>query len=67
VDWQIGSMTAAPAPNSPRRTKVVQLYSKTVNLRAVQSLLGRATIDTTVRYLGVKVCDAPRLAEQIEL
>jgi hypothetical protein len=31
------------------------------------SLLGHAKIETTVRYLGVEVDDAQRLAEEIEL
>jgi hypothetical protein len=30
-------------------------------------LLGHAKVETTVRYLGVKVDDALRLAERIEL
>lgn len=53
--------------HSLRRTKVAQLYRKTGNLRAVQLLLGHAKIETTVRYLGVEVDYALRLAEQIEL
>ena len=53
--------------HSLRRTKVAQIYRKTGNLRAVQLLLGHAKIETTVRYLGVEVDDALRLAEQIEL
>ena len=53
--------------HSLRRTKVAQLYRKTGNLRAVQLLLGHAKIETTVRYLGVELDDALRLAEQIEL
>jgi integrase len=53
--------------HSLRRTKVAQLYRKTGNLRAVQLVLGHAKIETTVRYLGVEVDDALRLAEQIEL
>ena len=53
--------------HSLRRTKVAQIYRKTGNLRAVQLLLGHSKIETTVRYLGVEVEDALRLAEQIEL
>jgi integrase len=53
--------------HSLRRTKVAQIYRKTGNLRAVQLLLGHAKIETTVRYLGVEVDDALRLAEQVEL
>lgn len=53
--------------HSLRRTRVAQLYRKTGNLRAVQLLLGHAKIETTVRYLGVEVDDALRLAEQLEL
>jgi integrase len=53
--------------HSLRRTKVAQLYRKTGNLRAVHLLLGHDKIETTVRYLGVEVDDAQRLAEQLEL
>jgi len=53
--------------HSLRRTNVAQIYRKTGNLRAVQLLLGHAKIETTVRYLGVEVDDALRLAEQVEL
>ena len=53
--------------HSLRRTKVAQLYRKTGNLRAVQLLLGHAKIETSVRYLGVEVDDALRIAEQIGL
>lgn len=53
--------------HSLRRTKVAQIYRKTGKLRAVQLLLGHAKIETTVRYLGVEVDDALRLAEQIDL
>jgi integrase len=52
--------------HSLRRTRVAQLFGKTGNLR-VQLLLGHAKIETTVRYLGVEVDDALRLAEQNEL
>lgn len=53
--------------HSLRRAKIALLYRKTGNPRAVQLLLGHARIDATVRYLGVEVDDAFRLAEQIEL
>lgn len=49
------------------RTKAVQIYKKTGNLRAVQILLGHTKLESTVRYLGVEVEDALRIAEQIEL
>jgi hypothetical protein len=32
-----------------------------------RSRIGRAKVETTVRYIGVEVDDALRLAEQIEL
>ncbi len=50
-----------------RRTKAAQIYKKTGNLRAVQILLGHTKLGSTVRYLGVEVDDALRIAEQIEL
>ena len=53
--------------HSLRRTKVAHIYRKTGNLRTAQLLLGHVKIETTVRYLGVEVDDAFRLAEQIEL
>ncbi|MBN9317206.1 MAG: tyrosine-type recombinase/integrase, partial [Devosia sp.] len=63
----LGQFSVAINTHSLRRSKVAQLYRKTGNLRAVQLLLGHAKIETTVRYLGVEVDDALRLAEQIEL
>jgi hypothetical protein len=50
-----------------RRTKPAQIYRKTGNLRALQLLLGRTKLESTVRYLGIEVDDALNIAEQIEL
>jgi len=53
--------------HSMRRTKVVQIYRKTCNLRAVQLLLGHTKLETTVRYLGIEVEDALTMSEQLEI
>lgn len=53
--------------HSMRRTKVVQIYRKTGNLRAVQLLLGHTKLETTVRYLGVEAEDALSMSEQLEI
>lgn len=50
-----------------RWTKVVQIYQKTGNLRAVQLLLGHIKMDSTVRYLGVDLDDVLTLSEGIDL
>ncbi|WP_438752198.1 tyrosine-type recombinase/integrase [Pararhizobium sp. O133] len=63
----IGLETNAYGTHSMRRTKAAQIYKKTGNLRAVQILLGHTKLESTVRYLGVEVDDALRIAEQIEL
>ena len=53
--------------HSMRRTKAALIYKKTGNLRAVQILLGHSKLESTVRYLGIEIDDALRIAEQIEL
>ena len=50
-----------------RRTKPAQIYKKTGNLRAVQLLLGRSKLESTVRYLGIEVDDTLSISEQVEL
>jgi site-specific recombinase XerC len=49
-----------------RRTKASLIYRRTKNLRAVQLLLGHATLESTVGYLGIEVDDALELAEQTD-
>lgn len=63
----VGLDASAYGTHSMRRTKAAQIYKKTGNLRAVQILLGHTKLESTVRYLGVEVDDALRIAEQIEL
>lgn len=50
-----------------RRTKAALINKKTGNLRAVQILLGHTKLESTVRYLGIEIDDALRIAEQIAL
>jgi integrase len=53
--------------HSLRRTKATLIYRRTGNLRAVQLLLGHTEIESTVRYLGIKVDDALAIAEQVDV
>lgn len=43
------------------------IYRRTKNLRAVQLLLGHNKLESTVRYLGIEVDDALKMAEQTEM
>lgn len=49
--------------HSMRRTKATLIYKCTKNLRAVQLLLGRSKLESTVRYLGIEVDDALKISE----
>ena len=49
-----------------RRTKLADFHRKTGNFRAVQLLLVHTKVDSTVRYLGVKLEDALSIAERID-
>lgn len=50
-----------------RRTKASLICRRTKNLRVMQLLLGHTKLESTVRYLGVKVDDALEMAEQTEI
>ncbi len=63
----IGLEPSAYGTHSLRRTKVAQIYKKTVYLRAVQLLLGHTKMDSTVRYLGIDIEHALTLSEGIDL
>ena len=63
----IGLDPLAYGTHSLRRTKASMIYRRTGNFRAVQLLLGHTMIESTVRYLGIDVDDAPAIAEQVEI
>ena len=44
-----------------------QILKRAKSLRAIQLLLGHTKLESTVRYLGIEVDDAPKLAEQTEV
>ena len=68
-EWvtEIGLRREDFGTHSLRRTKASIIYKQTGNLRAVQILLGHTKIESTVRYLGVDIEDALRLAEGTEV
>ena len=63
----IGLDSSLFGTHSIRRTKATLIYRRTGNLRAVQLLLGHTKVESTVRYLGVEVEDALKIAEQVEI
>jgi site-specific recombinase XerD len=70
VDKWVSSIGLDPkryGTHSMRRTKALQIYKKTGNIRAVQLLLGHTKLESTVRYLGIEVDDALAISEQVEL
>lgn len=50
-----------------RRTKATLIYKHRKNVRAVKLSLGHSKLQSTVRYLGVEVDDARKIAEQTEI
>ncbi len=53
--------------HSLRRTKATLIYKRTKNIRGIQLLLGHTKLESTVRYLGIKVFDALEISEQTEI
>lgn len=43
------------------------IYKKTMNLRAVQILLGHTKLESIVLYLGIEVDDALDLEKQLDV
>ncbi|MGB6450132.1 MAG: tyrosine-type recombinase/integrase [Steroidobacteraceae bacterium] len=64
---EIGLDPVAYGTHTLRRTKASLIYRRTMNLRAVQLLLGHSKLESTVRYLGIEVDDALEMAEQTEV
>lgn len=63
----VGLDPSAYGTHSMRRTKATLIYKRTKNLRAVQILLGRSKLESTVRYLGIEVDDVLEISEQTEI
>ena len=64
---EIGLDPTAYGTHTIRRTKASLIYRRTKNIRAVQLLLGHSKLESTVRYLGIKVEVALELSEQTEI
>jgi hypothetical protein len=69
AEWiaSIGLDPSLFGTHSLRRTKATLILQATGNLGAVQLLLGRTKVVSTVRYLGIEVDDALAIAEQIDV
>lgn len=64
---EIGLDASCYGTHTMRRTKATLIYRRTKNLCAVQLLLGHTKLESTVRYLGIKVDDALEISEQTEI
>jgi site-specific recombinase XerC len=63
----IGLDQTAYGTHTMHRTKATLIYRRTKNLRAVQLLLGHNKVESTLRYLGIKVDDALVISEQTDV
>jgi hypothetical protein len=57
---------AQPHLSTRQYARIVHAWVESVGLRAVPLLLG-TKLESTVRYLGIEVDDAPSISEQVEL
>jgi site-specific recombinase XerD len=64
---EIGLNANAYGTHTLCRTKVLMIYRRTKNPRAVQLLLGHSKLENTVRYLGIEIDDALEMAEPTEM
>ncbi len=64
---EIGLDPTAYGTHTIRRTKASLVYRRTKKIRAVQLLLGRTKVESTVRYLGIGVKDTLELSEPTEI
>ena len=63
----LGLDPAEYGTHSMRRTKATLIYRRTMNLRAVQLLLGHSKLESALLYLGIEVDDALEISEQTEI
>ncbi len=68
-EWaeMIGLVPGMYGTHSIRRTNATLIYRKTGNIWAVQLLLGRSKVESTVRYLGIEMDDAIAIAKQVDI
>lgn len=68
-DWMtvIGLEPSVYGTHSRRRTKVPEICRKTGNIGAVRLPPSHMKVNSTVRYLGVELEDAPSITERINI
>lgn len=59
--------SVSPPVRSKADVKATPIYRRTKNLRAVQLLLRHSKPESTVRYLGIEIDEAPEIFEQPEI
>ena len=64
---EIGPDPKAYGTHTIHRSTASLIYRRTKNIRAVQLVFGHSKLESTVRYLDVKVEDALELSERTEI